>query len=282
MTPDASSSRRTVPAIRCFAAAALLVLAALASSRTAAQGATAVDGVERLRVDGTQRSYRLHVPAAGSAPRPLLLSFHDAGEDAARHAALTRWAALADRAGFIVVQPDAHQDRWRAASRSDADVRMVEQLIAALAKRGVAIDPQRIYAAGLGSGARMALRLACALPARIAAVGLVATEPTAWGEPPCEGRRAALITFDASAEAAAQSRARDYVRNWAIEPNCRLAARGQIVVDAGGAQAERWDCGARPAVLYTLPPKSARWPAGAPDAVDASAAMWNFFSGVRR
>jgi polyhydroxybutyrate depolymerase len=86
---------------------------------------------------------------------------------------------MADRAGFIVVYPDAISQRWNVSGATPEDnVAFVHALIQPV-QRDRAIDPQRIYVVGLSNGGILAQKLACEAPEQIAAIATVAaTLPT--------------------------------------------------------------------------------------------------------
>jgi polyhydroxybutyrate depolymerase len=99
---------------------------------------------------------------------------------------ISRWNALADKEGFIVVYPGGASEAWPRIWRANhgaglpRDVRFIADLIDTL-RTAYNIDPGRIYANGLSNGAGMAFVLSCTLADRIAAVGLVASALLPWG-----------------------------------------------------------------------------------------------------
>jgi polyhydroxybutyrate depolymerase len=130
---------------------------------------------------GLTRTYRLHVPAiTSSKPLPLVIALNGRGGTGQQLSGLTRFDALADKAGFIVVYPDGYQKSWadgRGGTPADQagvdDVAFISSLIDALSGR-FKIDPARVYAFGISNGGHMSLRLACERSGRIVAVGVVA------------------------------------------------------------------------------------------------------------
>src|SRR5262249_8841139 len=128
--------------------------------------------VETLQVAGETRSYRVHLPATGDGPYPIVFSFHGLNSNAKQEERLSRFSALADREGFIAVYPDGVGAKWRFMGRSDADVLFTMAIIEKLAA-DLPIDRRRIYATGISNGAQMAWRLACDRPDIFAAFGFV-------------------------------------------------------------------------------------------------------------
>jgi polyhydroxybutyrate depolymerase len=140
-----------------------------------------------LRLAGTERSYRVHVPPGGmERPWPVVLNLHGGGGNARGHQRYTRMDALADRERFLVVYPNGtgrFGDRlltWNAGSccglakdRGVDDVAFLRAVVGDLAER-VTIDRTRIYATGLSNGAMMAYRLAQDASDLVAAIAPVA------------------------------------------------------------------------------------------------------------
>ncbi len=132
----------------------------------------------RLRVHNADRSYLLHVPPAynGVRPLPVVVTFHGFGATARAQLALSGFAAVADRYGFVVVAPESRGPGWdfrTPPSRPGSDAAFVITLLADL--RSVAcVDPQRCYATGISNGAAVVFALACANVGGFAAFGAVA------------------------------------------------------------------------------------------------------------
>ena len=146
----------------------------------AASGPTAITR-EAIRVEGRERTYYVHVPRSydGRQPVPLVLVFHGTGGHGRSAATLTRFNELADSAGFIAVYPSALHGLWDdgrnafPTTEPGDDFAFVAALIDHL-ENTMAIDPKRVYAAGMSSGGMLAQRLACAMYDKIAAVASVA------------------------------------------------------------------------------------------------------------
>ena len=147
-----------------------LLLAPLFAAPACALDAGTID------VAGTPRSYLYQIPKNLRRPAPLLLALHGGGGQGRSMAALSKFASLADEKGFIAVFPDGIDRQWNddRGGISDADDLA---FIGALIERFVAnsgADRRRVYAAGMSNGGMMSFRLACDLPGRIAAIGVVA------------------------------------------------------------------------------------------------------------
>lgn len=149
-----------------------------------------------LEVDGTARTYYLHVPPGlGPGPVPVVLVFHGGGGNGPSTERLTRFSALADREGFVVAYPEGVGRNWNdgrefTSSRAHRDhvddVGFVAALLDAIA-RVHPLDPRRVYATGISNGGIFSHYLAARLSARIAAiapvVGGVADPPDPWFRP---------------------------------------------------------------------------------------------------
>jgi len=183
--------------LRLGAALALLGWSALAQAAcpVGTPGLTA-----RVEIGQTGRSLELHRPAGAdpAAPAPLLILLHGSGETGARMLAASKLEATADRAGFILVAPDAGipvgsgfvwnipgvptvTGKIPDASDPD-DVAYLAKVVDSLVADGC-VEPARVYVTGLSGGGRMASWLGCVESHRYAAiapvVGLRAGNPKA-------------------------------------------------------------------------------------------------------
>lgn len=128
------------------------------------------------------RDYKLYVPPlSGDEPRPLLVMLHGCTQDPDDFAAGTDMNALARAHGWLVLYPaqsaqanpqkcwnwfkHTHQQRGRG---EPAWITSLTQSVIA----GHAVDPRRVYIAGLSAGGAMAALVAAAYPDVFAAVGV--------------------------------------------------------------------------------------------------------------
>lgn len=131
---------------------------------------------------GLRCDYELFVPPqASQQPLPLLLMLHGCTQNPHDFAAGTRMNELALAQGFIVVYPEQSrrmnpQGCWNwfkhsHQSRGKGEPALLASLVQQL-MREHAVDPRRVYVAGLSAGGAMAAILGEAYPELFAAVGV--------------------------------------------------------------------------------------------------------------
>lgn len=171
---------------RKFMLIALLFLLLAPAATINAQQPTGKHIKATLSHSGINRAYTLYIPADldSSAAVPLVLGLHQGGGKGADFEKLTEngWNTLADEHGFIVAYPDAYKGRWNNGTNDPTspaflanidDVDFLRTIVGKISA-DYNIDPARIYATGLSSGAIMALRLACEAADLVVAIAPVA------------------------------------------------------------------------------------------------------------
>jgi len=260
----------------------------------------------RLVSSGQQREYLLHIPPKydRATPAALVISMHGAALWPASQMKMSRWNEVADENGFLVVYPSGTgfpRIFPMEGAALAADVKFISDLIDALEAR-YAIDPKRIYVDGFSNGGGMAFALSCALPDRIAAVGMVAGAqllPWSWCTDP---RPMPMIAFHGTADPIipyaggttwkSPTRVpfpgvRQWTENWARRNRCGAQAV-ETSVAAHVVRFEYAHCADDAAVvLYSVGGGGHSWPGGKAIApwwvgptspeVDATRLIWAFF-----
>ena len=136
---------------------------------------------ESFMHDDSLRSYLLYVPADyDDTPWPLVINMHGADSSPGIQVWLTGMNEIADTAHFLVAYPEGLINReglvgWNDGTFPDIldDVDFIDSMIDTI-NVDFAIEQKRVYATGMSNGSGMSFTLACTLPTRIAAIGMVA------------------------------------------------------------------------------------------------------------
>jgi polyhydroxybutyrate depolymerase len=235
----------------------------------------------------------------------LVLSFHGRHGQGKGQAKLTGFSEVADRHGFIVVYPDGIDKSWNAMhgagpaqEKGVDDVGFVDALIDRL-QAEYAIDPNRVYAAGMSNGGFFSHRLGCELSTRLAAIASVAgqmgpelaeicdpAEPVAVLD--IHGTKDRIVPYDGGETkgGGALLSVEDTVDTWRQLNDC--AMRSDVTLDKGDASCRTYRGCSAPVELCTIEGAGHTWPGGhqymprllvgtTNRDVDASELIWEFF-----
>ncbi|QSJ18159.1 hypothetical protein JYQ62_04825 [Nostoc sp. UHCC 0702] len=148
------------------------------------------DNYGKLNDQGKLRNYYFYIPKSynQNRPLPLVLVFHGDNGSGRSISNVTRFNKLADQKGFIVVYPDAIDQKWSLIGNAKGkvdDVLFVSALIDHL-KQQMNIDSHKIYASGFSRGGILTQALACELPNKIAGFASVAGSLPVRLKPNCQ------------------------------------------------------------------------------------------------
>lgn len=160
------------------------------------------DYQREIVVDGTTRSYTMHVPNgySGSAQVPLVLDFHPIDLGLEWEQTNSGYKELSDQEGFIVVWPQGLENSWNigpccTTSKTIDDFAFARTIVRQLSIQAC-IDPRRVYAVGFSMGGAMAYYLACKQAEVFAAVAASSMDLAIDSEVTCEpSRPIAEISF---------------------------------------------------------------------------------------
>jgi polyhydroxybutyrate depolymerase len=200
-----------------------------------------------VTVDGADREYLLSVPAGydDTKPAPLLFDFHGFTSSMQEQAVYTHLAEQGAQRGYVVITPNGQGDvlrRWSLlpSAKVNPDVAFVQAMLRTT-NRTLCINPRRIFATGISNGAMFSTVLACALPARFAAIAPVAGIN---GAPVCDPGtpRVNVLAFHGTADPIVPYQGGDYFSG-AIAGRTDGRAQATPVDDATAAWAEFDGCG---------------------------------------
>jgi polyhydroxybutyrate depolymerase len=260
------------------------------------------DEVRTIDVDGTSRSYRIHVPETLDAAPALVLMLHGGLGSAPQAEQAYGWDAQADSAGFVVVYPDGLNRVWNAgdccgssARRDRDDVAFLTAVVDDVqAEFGIA--PERTFATGMSNGAMMTYRMACETEVFAAIAPVAGTIVTACDDPApvsvlhVHGADDASVRMDGEPGTGVGEvdgmPVADAIALWREADACdapTIEVEGAVTTDTATC------ADGRTVTLVTVAGAGHQWPGsvareGATDepstALDATSLIWEFFAAV--
>jgi len=153
---------------------------------------------DSISIDGMSRTFQCHLPPGYKTLRnmPLVLVFHGLQLNGSMMMFLSQFNPVADKNGFVVIYGDGIGKAWDDghAGRGIDDVGYVCKVIDKIAGT-VSIDRKRVYACGISNGGYFSQMLACAIPDRLAAVGVVGSTLMQQAAKGCHSNRPMPIMF---------------------------------------------------------------------------------------
>jgi polyhydroxybutyrate depolymerase len=267
--------------------------------------------------DGRERTWRLYVPESlpASGEVPLLVGLHGGLGSGEQFAESSHFDDEAEQGGFIAVYPDGiRAGRLLAARTWNAgnccgtavkegvdDVGFIDELVEELLG-SLPIDPDRVYVTGHSNGAMMAQRMACERPDLVAAIAVYSgplEAPCAPSEPvsvlnihgdadenvPIDGGNGPRAVSNTDYHSLAET-----VETWVAVNGCDATPEVTIIE---AVTTSTWGGCTDGVVVQTqiVAGASHAWPGGArtgllrpspSDAIDATAAIWEFLATKRR
>jgi polyhydroxybutyrate depolymerase len=264
-----------------------------------------------LENGGLQRVYKVHVPPSydQKSPMPAILNLHGGGGNSDGQISISQMNMTADKDGFIVIYPDGTGKKtmgeafetWNsgtccgsAKDNNVDDVSFLSQVISETEGK-FNIDKKRIFVAGYSNGAMMAMKLACEISDRVAAIATIASTQAI---PDCHlARPVPMIHFHGTKDNChyynggmcggcfadlfhsiglplkkdeyACGSAQSDIDNWRIQNNC--SNESEIVFQKGSTQCVSYDqCKGNGEVEFcTMNGAGHIWPGGKSYAIDS-------------
>ncbi len=284
-------------------------VAQTASSATCADRPAQAAGMRdrlTLEVDDMTRRYTLYVPTSydPTQPTPIVLSIHGFASNPNQQATFSRWHERADADRVLVVYPEGTGTprRWNAGGVFAEGGEVVDDVAYFVAlldqlEADFCIDTDHVYATGLSNGGGMSYVLACALPERITAVGLVAAalalplDDCAAEQPVptvlVHGVLDTIVGYEGSDDLRLPA-IETWTADWAARADCDPTPSVNEFVPTV-TETRYTDCAA-PVVLYTISDGGHTWAGGlvlpefivgkTSNAIDATDVIWDFFTGL--
>jgi polyhydroxybutyrate depolymerase len=166
------------------------------------------DTSETIRVGSLNRTYVLHIPPTynGNNPVPLIVDFHLGGESGSSELSSSPYPAQTAPEGVVMAFPDGTKGTtgtgWNMGPCCVTvdDVAFAKALVARV-QTTACIDPNRVYAVGIGTGGGMAYYVACRAADVFAAVAPAGCDLLAENVASCNpSRPITVLSFRGTAD----------------------------------------------------------------------------------
>jgi len=266
----------------------------------------------RIKSGGQTRKFMIYIPDSydPEQPTPLVISIHGFVQWPANQQSVTRWNEVADENGFLVVYPKGtgFPLRWNTQPSDEAPGALEEELqffsdLIDQLSSSYNIDLSRVYVNGMSNGGGMSDLLACKFSDRIAAIGGVAGAYLYPREKCIPGRPVPVIAFHGLEdkivpfyggvsfrdESFVFPTVEDWVKGWAEFNACGPIPESSVITN-GITRTHYSGCEEdAEVILYAVEGGGHTWPGGRKlpvwiaghtnQDINASALMWEFFSG---
>ncbi len=152
---------------------------------------------DTVNVDGMNRTFQCHLPVGYKSLKnmPVVLVFHGLQLNGSLMMLISNFNPVSDRNGFVVVYGDGVGKAWDdGRGRGIDDVAYVCKVLDKVAST-VSVDKRRVYACGISNGGYFSQLLACAIPDKLAAIGVVGSTLTQQAASHCHSSRSMPIMF---------------------------------------------------------------------------------------
>ncbi len=153
---------------------------------------------DTISIDGMNRTFQCHLPVGYRSLKnmPVVLCFHGLQLNGSLMMFISNFNPVSDRNGFVVVYGDGIGKAWDdgRGGRGVDDIAYVCKVIDKVAST-VSVDKRRVYACGISNGGYFSQLLACAIPDRLAAIGVVGSTLTQQAANHCHSDRSMPIMF---------------------------------------------------------------------------------------
>jgi len=249
----------------------------------------------RLVINGVERTYYLHVPAALPPGAPLVVVLHGDASDGKSAFRDFGWEDQADLGQFVVAGPDGsrgypdatpnrrNRRGWNSGVPGEPgsipmsdDVNFIVAVIDDVARTND-IDRRRVYVAGFSSGGHMANRLGQEIAERLAAISTSASRMALLSHPPSRGMPVLISGGDRDPRTPTDGQL-TLVDDWrklnACDTAHATAAPTNVQIEVSGP------CRDGSEVRYIFMQGVAHaWPTK--DPIDLTQASWDFFKRFR-